>query len=61
MVTTGRIMFDPVFAEKSKSIAVYDLSGKLVGMKNIGKSNVDLRKDLGVGNGVYIVKATAIP
>jgi hypothetical protein len=41
-------------------VAVYDLRGKLVGMKTVRKNTVDLRKDLGVPKGVYIVKVKTV-
>jgi hypothetical protein len=36
------------------------LSGRLVAKKTVLKNTVDLRKDLGVQNGVYIVKVRAV-
>jgi alpha-D-xyloside xylohydrolase len=55
-----RIVFDNAYAGVAKSVAIYNLSGKLVAIKTVGKNAVDLRKDFGVRNGVYIVKVKAI-
>lgn len=52
----GKITLDPSFAGKTKSVAVYDLGGKLVGVKTLSKNSMDLQKDFGVPNGVYVVK-----
>jgi alpha-D-xyloside xylohydrolase len=54
------IVFNNGFAGSAKVVAVYDLRGKLVGMKTVRKNAVDLRKDLGVQNGVYIVKVKTV-
>jgi hypothetical protein len=56
----NRLVFNRDFADMSKSVAVYDLSGKLVSMKTVRKNAVDLRKDLGVAGGVYIVKVKVV-
>lgn len=52
----GMVMIDKRFSGRINTVAVYDLAGKLVGVKKIRKNSVDLRKDFGVPNGVYIVK-----
>lgn len=49
------------FGGKSKSIALYDLGGKLVAAKTLKANNINLHKNLGVPNGVYIVKIKTIP
>ncbi len=49
------------FAGKSKSVAVYDLSGHMIAMKTLRTNTINLRKDLGVPSGVYIVKAKTLP
>jgi alpha-D-xyloside xylohydrolase len=49
------------FAGKSKVVAVYDLGGKLVAQKTLRTNAINLRKDLGAPNGVYIVKVQALP
>jgi hypothetical protein len=49
------------FAGKSKFIALYDLGGKLVAAKAVRTDMVDLRKDLGVSSGVYILKVQTLP
>ena len=43
-------------AGKQKSVAVYELSGKLIGMKLFRKNDFNLGKDFGAGQGTYIVK-----
>jgi alpha-L-fucosidase len=52
----GRIHFTQEYAGKTKSVAVYSLSGRLLGMKTFNKNNIDLQKDFGVSKNVYIVK-----
>jgi alpha-L-fucosidase len=52
----GRCSLEPAFAGKEKSVAVYDLGGKLVGLKTFAKKSVDLQKDFGIPNGVYVLK-----
>ena len=49
------------FEGKPKSIALYDLDGKLIVAKTMRTNNINLRKDLGVSGGVYIVKAKIVP
>jgi hypothetical protein len=49
------------FAGKSKSIGVYDLGGKLIAMKTLTANAINLRKDLGVPSGIYIVKVKTLP
>jgi len=55
----GKITLDPSFAGRTKSVSVYDLGGKLVGVKTLSKNSMDLQKDFGVPEGVYIVKVKA--
>jgi len=43
----GRIHFTQEYAGKTKSVAVYSLSGRLLGMKTFNKNNIDLQKDFG--------------
>jgi hypothetical protein len=54
------IVFDKRFAGSAKVVAVYDLCGRLAAMKTVRKNTVDLRKDLGVPKGVYIVKVKIV-
>ena len=42
---TGGFDFLPALFDKNKSVAVYNLSGKLLGNKTMRKNNVDLRRD----------------
>jgi hypothetical protein len=49
------------FSGKLKFITLYDLGGKLIVAKTVRSNAIDLRKDLGVPNGVYIVKAKTLP
>jgi alpha-L-fucosidase len=48
---------DRSLAGKMKTVSVYSLGGKLVGTARTNKNSIDLRKDCGVPEGVYIVKA----
>jgi alpha-D-xyloside xylohydrolase len=41
---------------KTKEVAVFNLSGKLIGKSLFQKMSVSLRKDFGLSNGAYIVK-----
>jgi alpha-D-xyloside xylohydrolase len=54
------IVFKSAFAGSTKTVAVYDLSGKLAGMKTVRKNAVDLRKDFNAPDGVYIVKIKTV-
>ena len=49
------------FTWKSKSVALYDLSGHLVTTKTVRINIINLRKDLGMPGGVYIVKVKTLP
>jgi hypothetical protein len=54
------IVLPEAYFGKTKNIAVYDCSGKLL-QKTVAKKNtVDLRKDFGLSTGVYIVKARVV-
>jgi hypothetical protein len=44
-----------------KSVALYDLGGRIVAMKTLKANAINLRKDLGVPKGVYIVKVKTLP
>jgi alpha-L-fucosidase len=59
VLVAGNFNFGPSWAGQTKCVAVYDLSGKLAGVKTMVKNNIDMRKDLGVPNGAYIVKVTS--
>lgn len=52
----GRLTLDPKYEGKTKSIAVYDLGGKLLSVKSITKNGIDLTEDFGIRDGVYVVK-----
>jgi hypothetical protein len=49
------------FEGKLKSVALYDLGGRIVAMKTMKANAINLRKDLGVPKGVYIVKVKTLP
>jgi alpha-D-xyloside xylohydrolase len=49
------------FEGKVKSVALYDLGGRIVAMKTLKANAINLRKDLGVPKGVYIVKVKTLP
>jgi myo-inositol-hexaphosphate 3-phosphohydrolase len=53
-------MFNLAFTGKLKAVAVYDLAGKMVGMKTFSKNSVDLRKDFILTEGVFVVRVTII-
>ncbi|MBN2036150.1 MAG: alpha-L-fucosidase [Chitinispirillaceae bacterium] len=54
--TSRMVTFDARFSQKVKSVAVYDLGGKLLTRKSFTKNIIDLQKDCGVPEGVYVVK-----
>jgi alpha-D-xyloside xylohydrolase len=59
--STGcKIALPHSFSGKTKAITVYDCSGRLLQKAVVKKDAVDVRKDLGLPTGVYIVKARAI-
>ena len=52
----GNLDFCSAFSGTVKSVAVYDLGGKLLGIKTVRKNSIDLRKDFGFSGSVYVVK-----
>jgi alpha-D-xyloside xylohydrolase len=56
----SHISFPGTFSGKVKSIVVYDYSGKLLKKAEIRENSIDLRKDLGLSTGAYIVKSSVI-
>jgi hypothetical protein len=59
--TSGNLVtFPEAFAGKAKSIAVHDYSGKLVYQGVVRANEVDIRKDLGLAAGDYVVNVKAI-
>jgi hypothetical protein len=52
----NHIAFNQLYDRVAKTVAVFDLTGRRVAVKTLVKNTVDLRKDLGVPDGVYIVK-----
>jgi hypothetical protein len=58
---SDQVVFDRTLFGSAKSVSVYDLSGKMIVSTTIGKNAVDLHKDLGMPNGVYIVKVKVAP
>jgi hypothetical protein len=60
--TTGNsVVLGNAFVGQSKSVGVYDLGGKLIAMKTLKANEINLRKDLGVPSGIYIVKVKTLP
>ena len=59
-VANDHIVFDAAFTGKTKSIAVYKLNGRLIGMKTVSKNAISLRRDFGIPYGVYIVKVKTV-
>jgi len=59
--TAGNLLkFPDGFQGKRKSISAYSMSGKLVMQTQVGKDEVDLRKDLGLAAGDYVVKVETL-
>ena len=58
--TGGRIAFPGKFSGRLKSITVYDCSGKLLLKTDVTKNVLDVKRDLGLPTGVYVVKANVI-
>jgi alpha-L-fucosidase len=56
----GSFDFCPALSGKEKSVAIYELGGKLVGVKTMHKNSVDLRKDFGISGNVYVVKVKSL-
>jgi alpha-L-fucosidase len=56
VMVNGHFTFSPAYAGMARSVAVYDFSGKLLGIKTLTKNSVDMQKDFGLQNGAYIVK-----
>jgi hypothetical protein len=61
MRTIGKaIAFPEEFSGKTKDVAVYNGSGRLLRKAVVKKNAVDVRKDFGLPTGVYFVKALVI-
>jgi alpha-D-xyloside xylohydrolase len=59
--TIGKIIaFPGAFSGKTKAIAVYNCSGRLLQKTVVKKNAVNIRKDFGLPAGVYIVKAKVV-
>ena len=57
---TGRLMLDPMYEGKSKTVNVYDLSGRMIVSKIIKTCIIDIKKDFGIAaDGVYFIKIKA--
>jgi hypothetical protein len=56
MKTMGAITLDGRFSGKINTVAVYDLSGKLVATKAVTGKYLNLTKECGAGEGVFVVK-----
>ena len=56
----NRISLPAAFSGRLKTVAVYNCSGKLLKQADIRKDVIDLRKDLHLPTGTYIVKAAVI-
>jgi alpha-L-fucosidase len=52
----GRVLLDKRLSGNNVAVTVYDLSGKVKGTKIISGKSFDLQKDIGVSDGVYIIK-----
>jgi hypothetical protein len=59
-VTGNRFAVQAPGSHNDYSVAVYDLSGRLVRAMTVKKEFVDMRKDIGVAKGAYIVKVKAL-
>ena len=53
-------MLPDAFAGKTKTIAIYDCRGRLLQRIVVKKNMIDLRKDLGLSGGAYVMKAGVI-
>jgi alpha-L-fucosidase len=56
----GHFIFDPSFAGKTKEVSVYSLAGKIMSRKILTENNIDLQKEFGIPNGVYLLKVKNI-
>jgi len=54
------ITFGNEYSGKTKTVAVYDLKGKLIFKKNTIANTLDLRKDAHAAEGIYLVKVNVI-
>ncbi|MBN2035200.1 MAG: family 43 glycosylhydrolase [Chitinispirillaceae bacterium] len=57
----GTITLSPRFHGRPLSISVYDLGGKLLKRSLANKNFINLKKDLGLSGGVYIVRVAIVP
>lgn len=56
----GRFDCGQAYLNRVKSVAVYDLGGKLMSVTTLSKNIIDLHKDCGVPEGIYVVKVHAV-
>lgn len=56
----GHFDFDPSFAGKTKEVSVYSLAGKIISRKILTENNIELQKEFGISNGVYLLKVKNI-
>lgn len=54
--TLSRFMLPPGFASRPVAVLVYDLRGHCLKQKQVNGETIDLRKDFGIAEGVYIIK-----
>jgi hypothetical protein len=54
------VNLNPSLTGRMKTVSVYTLGGKLVGIKTTRKNVIDLRKECGVPEGTYIVKTALV-
>jgi hypothetical protein len=52
----GTISIPPQFHGHLTSVAVYDLGGKLIKQSLVKQNVINLKKDLGLAGGVYVVR-----
>jgi hypothetical protein len=52
----GSFNFGPALSGKVKSVSVFNLAGKLMGIKTTHKNSIDLSKDFGISGNVYVIK-----
>jgi alpha-L-fucosidase len=59
-VTTGRVVFDGAMAKEVKSITVFDMAGHLVRQAVVKNGTIDLNREYGLTQGVFIVRVNTV-
>jgi hypothetical protein len=60
ITSNGSVSFNPAYSAMTKTVALYDISGKLLDVKNFRTNTINIHSDFGAAEGLYIVKITGL-